>query len=99
MCLLGMVGIRTVVAGAIAPPVQLSIIEISFARIEHWFALGQHGMTVTRMHDYGAFHGPHKDVLCIRDEQTVVATSTHAVIALIEGAFQPHEFRWINLER
>lgn len=45
----GMIGVRPVIAAAIAPPLQLAIVEIGISSIKHWLTLRQCRMTVALM--------------------------------------------------
>ena len=46
----GVIGIRAVIAAAVGPPVEPSIIEVRFAGVKHRSAFGQYRMPEPLMH-------------------------------------------------
>ncbi len=77
--LLCMLGVRPIIAAAITPPHQSTVIKSRLTRIHYRAAFGQGRMAVNRVHECLAMGGSHKNVLQIWHHHSVLTVSVRTI--------------------
>src|SRR5579885_1530296 len=68
----GVFGVRAIVAGTVAPPFELAVIEVGLSGIEHRLTAGDGGMAIRGVHQQLAAHHSAENVLGIGDQEAVL---------------------------
>src|SRR6185503_12004683 len=76
----GAVRVGLIMARAVRPPLQLSIIKKDLTRIQHLLSLRDRRMTITGMQKHLTLTGAHEVVLLIRDVHAVAVHFVQAVL-------------------
>src|SRR5580698_7435682 len=75
-----MADIGAIVAAAVAPPLESTVVEACLACIEHGLALCEHGMPKARMHQRFSRRHSNEDEARVWDVLPMLFASAHAIV-------------------